>query len=45
LWLDLAAAQAYEDQLSDVLVEAYAGHTPSSDKNDLVFDFFDEHDD
>ncbi len=38
-------ADLYEDQLSDVLVEAYAGHTPSSDKNDLVFDFFDEHDD
>jgi poly(3-hydroxybutyrate) depolymerase len=40
-----ATADVYEDQLSDVLLEAYAGHTPSSDQNDLVFDFFDAHDD
>ena len=39
------AAVTYEDQISDVLLETYAGHSPSSDKNALVFDFFDQYDD
>jgi hypothetical protein len=36
-------ASMYELVLFDVLIEAYAGHSPSSDKNSLVFDFLDAH--
>jgi len=32
-------ASPYRSDITDVLVEAYAGHCPSSDQNDEVFDF------
>ena len=33
----------YESDISDVLVEAYGGHAPSSDQNAGVFDFVEAH--
>ena len=40
-WRDLlsGAASDHELDIKDVLVEAYAGHAPSSDQNEVVFDF------
>jgi predicted esterase len=36
-------AETYQRAIRDVLVEAYAGHCPSSDQNDQVFDFVEMH--
>jgi predicted esterase len=33
------AADAHRNDIKDILVEAYAGHAPSSDQNRTVFDF------
>lgn len=37
------AAADHQSGLKDVLVEAYAGHAPSSDQNQVVFDFVESH--
>jgi hypothetical protein len=37
------AASPYQFSLKDVLVEAYAGHAPSSDQNEVVFEFLEQH--
>lgn len=40
-WSDMLPEDAtpYQNDIKDVLVEAYAGHCPSSDQNEEVFDF------
>ncbi len=44
-WRDVLpeAASPYELVLKDVLVEAYAGHAPSSDQNEVVFEFLEQY--
>jgi alpha/beta superfamily hydrolase len=44
-WMTLLSEEVspYKEAIKDVLVEAYAGHSPSSDQNDSVFDFIEQH--
>ena len=38
-----SAAETFRVDIQEVLTEAYAGHAPSSDQNEAVFDFIESH--